>query len=315
MITRNSHTPRGLASRTAIAVAIATALLAGCASAPTKSTGAIDARNKLTQLQANPDLASRATVALKDADTAVRAAEAPQKDKVLAQHLALIADRKVETARALAQTALAEDQRTALNEQREKARLDSRTNEADAAKVQAAMARADSAEQKLAADQSKAEADAARNDAANAQQQAADLQRQALEMQRQIEEMNAKVTERGVVLTLGDVLFTTGQANLKAGSTGNLNKLVKFLGDHPDRTVVIEGYTDNVGSDASNQRLSERRADSVKAYLLAQGVGSTRLTAVGRGETEAVADNESAEGRQQNRRVEIVISNTPTASR
>jgi outer membrane protein OmpA-like peptidoglycan-associated protein len=315
MITRNPIMRRGLASRTAIAVAITTALLAGCASAPMKSTGAMDARSKLTQLQSNPDLANRATVAIKDADTAVRAAEMPQKDKVLEQHLAMIADRKVETARALAQTALAEDQRTALNEQREKARLDSRTNEADAAKAQAETARADSAEQKLAADQSKADADAARTDAANAQQQAADLQRQALEMQRQIEEMNAKVTERGVVLTLGDVLFTTGQANLKSGSTSNLNKLVKFLGDHADRTVVIEGYTDNVGSDASNQRLSERRADSVKAFLLAQGVSSTRLTAVGRGESDAVADNDSAEGRQQNRRVEIVISNTPTASR
>jgi outer membrane protein OmpA-like peptidoglycan-associated protein len=314
MITRNSQVSRGFAGRTTIAIAVA-ALIAGCASAPTKSPGAIDARNKLSQLQSNSDLANRATVAIKDADTAVRAAEVPQKDKALAAHLALIADLKVETARALAQTALAEDQRTALNEQREKARLDARTNEADAAQVQAAMARADSAEQKLAANQSKADADAARTEAANAQQQAADAQQQAAELQRQIEEMNAKVTERGVVLTLGDVLFTTGQANLKAGSTGNLNKLVKFLGDHADRTVVIEGHTDNVGSDASNQRLSERRADSVKAYLLAQGVSSTRLTAVGRGEGDAIADNDSAEGRQQNRRVEIVISNAPTAAR
>jgi outer membrane protein OmpA-like peptidoglycan-associated protein len=314
MITRIPHTFGKTAGRTGIALAVAGALLAGCATAPMKSAAAIDARNKLIQLQANPDLASRAPVAMKDADTAVRAAETPQKDPALAAHLALIADRKVEIARALAQTARAEDQRTALTEQREKVRLDSRTHEADAAKIQTAIARADSAEQKLAAEQSKADATAARTDAANSQQQTADLQRRAADLQRQIDEMHAKVTERGVVLTLGDVLFTTGKADLKAASTGNLNKLVAFLGKYPERTVVVEGYTDNVGSDAYNQGLSERRADGVKAYLIGQGIGATRLTAVGKGKNDAVADNDSAEGRQQNRRVEVVISNAPVAS-
>ena len=314
MITKNPGTRFGTVSRTAIALAVASVLLSACASVPTKSAGAIDARNKLTQLQSNPELANRVPVAMKDADAAVRAAETPQTDEPLARHLALIADRKVETAKALAETARAEDQRTALNEQREKSRLDSRTQEADAAKLQTAIARADSAEQKLAADRSRADADAARTDAASSQQQNADLQRQAAELQRQIEEMNAKVTDRGVVLTLGDVLFTTGRADLKAASTGNLNKLVTFLGAHPERTVVVEGHTDNVGSDAYNQGLSERRADGVKAYLIGQGVSSTRLTAVGKGKTNAVAGNDSAEGRQQNRRVEVVISNVPAAS-
>jgi outer membrane protein OmpA-like peptidoglycan-associated protein len=308
MISRNLNHTRRTASRTAVALAVTAALLAGCATAPKPSAGAIDARNKLSQLQSNPDLANRAAVAMKDADKAVRAAELPQKDKALEQHLALIADRKVATARALAETALSESQRTALHEQREKARLDSRTREADAAKLQTAIARADSAEQKLAADQSKAEADAARTDAANSQQQTAALQRQ-------LEEMNAKVTDRGVVLTLGDVLFTSGKADLKAASTGNLIKLAKFLGEYPERTVMVEGHTDNVGSDEYNQALSERRADGVKAYLVAQGVSAGRLTAVGKGKSVAIADNGSAEGRQQNRRVEVVVSNTPIASR
>jgi outer membrane protein OmpA-like peptidoglycan-associated protein len=314
MITKIPHTFGRAVGRTAIALAVASALLASCASVPMKSPGAIDARNKLTQLQSNPDLANRASIAMKDAEAAVRAAEQPQTDEPLARHLALMADRKIETARALAETALAEDQRTALNEQREKARLDSRTQEADAAKIQAANARADSAEQKLAAEQSKADANAARTDAASSQQQTADLQRQATDLQRQIEEMHAKVTDRGVVLTLGDVLFTTGKADLKAASTGNLNKLVKFLADHPERTVLIEGYTDNVGSDVYNQGLSERRADGVKAYLVGQGVSAAHLNAVGKGESDAIADNDSAEGRQQNRRVEVVISNAPAAS-
>jgi outer membrane protein OmpA-like peptidoglycan-associated protein len=301
--------------RTLIAAAIAAALLAGCAAAPPKSTAPIDARVKLSQLQSNPDLANRAAVAIKDAEAAVRAAEKPQKDKPLVQHLKVIADRKVETAKSLAETEFAESQRTALNEQREKARLDSRTQEADSAKVQAALARAETAEQKLAAEQAKAEADLARNDAALSQQQAAELLRQAADQQRQIEEMQAKVTDRGVVLTLGDVLFTSGKAELKSAATGNLNKLAKFLGDYPDRTAVVEGYTDDVGSDEYNQGLSERRAGGVKAYLVGQGVSAARLTAVGKGETGAVAGNDSAEGRQQNRRVEIVISNPTTASR
>jgi outer membrane protein OmpA-like peptidoglycan-associated protein len=238
---------------------------------------------------------------------AVRAAEKPQTDEPLARHLVYIADRKVDTAKALAETALAEDQRTALNEQREKLRLDSRTREADLAKGQVAAARADSAEQKLAADQSRADADAARTAAASSQQQSAELQRQ-------IDEMHAKVTDRGVVLTLGDVLFTSGQADLKTAATGNLNKLVSFLNQYPDRTVVVEGYTDSVGTDDYNQGLSERRADSVKSYLVRQGVGAQRLSALGKGKQDPIAGNDSAGGRQQNRRVEVVISNPAAAA-
>jgi outer membrane protein OmpA-like peptidoglycan-associated protein len=293
--------------KTLIAIAVATAILTGCATAPAKPDGAAAVRNKLIQLQSNAQLADRAPVAMKVAEMAVRAAEQPQTDEPLARHLVFIADRKVDTAKALAETALAEDQRTALNEQREKARLDSRTREADAAKGQVAAARADSAEQKLAADQSRADADAARAASASSQQQSAELQRQ-------IDEMHAKITDRGVVLTLGDVLFMSGQANLKTAATGNLNKLVAFLNKYPNRTVVIEGYTDSVGTDDYNQGLSERRADGVKSYLEGQGVGARRLTALGKGKSDPVAGNDSADGRQQNRRVEVVISNPAAAS-
>ena len=132
-------------------------------------------------------------------------------------------------------------------------------------------------------------------------------------MQQQLEDMHAKVTERGVVLTLGDVLFTTGKADLKAAGTGNLNKLVAFLGQYPNRTVLIEGYTDDLGSNDYNQGLSQRRADGVKSYLVGQGVSIVRLTSLGKGESDPVADNNSSEGRQLNRRVEVVINNPPAA--
>jgi outer membrane protein OmpA-like peptidoglycan-associated protein len=277
-----------------VATTVASILLAACAAAPVKPDGATQARAKLTQLQSDPNLATRAPVAMKEADSAVRDAEQPQVDKDLGAYRVYMADRKVDTARAQAETSFAEDQRVTLSAERDKARLDARTREADVAKGQVASARGD--------------ANAAQAAAASSEQQAAELQRQ-------IDALQAKATDRGLVLTLGDVLFATGRADLKSGASGNLNKLVAFLNKYPDRTVVIEGYTDNVGSEDYNQALSERRADSVKSYLAEQGIGAMRLSAAGKGESDAVGSNDSATGRQQNRRVEVIISNPSAALR
>ena len=295
--------------KTLIGAAVASILLAACTTAPVKPDGAAEARVKLTQLQSDPNLASRAAAAIKDADAAVRPAEQPEADNEVAANRVYLADRKVDTARALAETRFAEDQRAVITAQRDSARLDARTHEADAAKDQVATAKAENAAQRVAADQ-------ARSDAANAAQvAAASSEQQAAELQRQIDVLQAKPTDRGLVLTLGDVLFTTGRADLKPGAAGNLNKLVAFLNKYPDRSVTIQGYTDSVGSEDYNQRLSERRADSVKSYLAEQGISSMRLSARGKGRSDPVADNESAAGRQQNRRVEVIISNQATALR
>jgi len=284
----NTVSPSGInLVKTLVATTVASVLLAACAVAPLKPGGAAEVRNKLTQLQSDPNLTNRAPLAIKEADAAVRAAEQPQTDKELGAHLVYMADRKVEIARAQADTSLAEDQRAALSAQREKARLDARTHEADVAKGKVG---------------------AAQLAAANSEQQNAELQRQ-------IDELHAQPTDRGLVVTLGDVLFASGKADVMSGAAGNLNRLAAFLNKYPDRTVVIEGYTDNVGSEQYNQGLSERRAESVKSYLAGQGVGLLRLSASGKGESGAVADNSSATGRQQNRRVEVVISNPPAASR
>ena len=287
--------------RPLIAVAVAATLFAGCASIPKHPAGSEQVRAKLTALQSEPTLANRAQVAIKDAEGAVVLAEMTEKDLVLAAHRVYIADRKVDTARALAETSFSEQERTALNEQAEKARLDSRTREADVAKTDALVARAESAEQKVAANSARSDADAAQL-AANASQL------QAAELQRQLEVLQARPTDRGLVLTLGDTLFATGKSEIKSGATANLDRLTAFMNEYPKRTAAIEGYTDSMGSDEMNQSLSERRADAVKRYLIDQGVGSARLTSTGRGESSPVADNESAAGRQQNRRVEVVIS-------
>ncbi len=293
--------------RLLIVVAAAAALLAGCAAAPVKPEGAAQARSKLTQLQADPDLASRAPIAIEEADRAVRIAETPQPDVALTMHRIYMAERKVDIARALAETRFAEDQRGALSQQRDNARLDARTREADAAKKQAAMAMAENARQKAVMDQARDAADAARLAAASSEAKSA-------QMQREIAALQAKVTDRGLVLTLGDVLFASGKAALQSGASGNLNKLVAFLNKYPERSVAIEGYTDSVGSEEYNQALSQRRAEAVRSYLVGQGIGPQRLIASGMGESSPIAPNDSAAGRQQNRRVEMIIENPMTAS-
>jgi outer membrane protein OmpA-like peptidoglycan-associated protein len=287
--------------KTLIATTVAAVLLAACAAAPLKPDGAGAVRSKLTELQADPNLASRAPLAIKEADAAVRTAEQPQADKELGVHRVYLADRKVEKARAQAETRFAEDQREALSAQRESARLDARTREVDVAKNRL--------------DARTREMDVAKNQAATALVAAASSEQEATELQRQIDVLQAKVTDRGVIVTLGDVLFESGKAELREGSAGNLNKLVAFLDKYPDRVVAIEGYTDSVGSEDYNQALSQRRADSVRSYLVRQGINSARLTASGMGKTDPVASNESANGRQQNRRVAVIINNSPSALR
>ena len=291
-----------------MAAAVAAVLLAACANAPVKPEGAAHARNMLTQLQADPNLANRAPISMQQAEAAVRIAEQPETDQQLVAYRVYMADRKVETARAEAETKFAEDQRVELIAQREKVRLDARTREADLATGKVAMARAEGAEQK-------AEADAARNQADAAQAAALSAQQQAEELQRQIDTLQAKVTDRGLVLTLGDVLFATAKADLSSGANGTLNKLVAFLNKYPDRTVDIQGYTDSVGSEDYNLGLSQRRADSVRSYLVGQGIGSGRLVASGKGMSSPVAGNDTSSGRQQNRRVEVIITNPAAAMR
>jgi outer membrane protein OmpA-like peptidoglycan-associated protein len=305
-------------ARTLIAVAVAAALIAGCASTPQQPMGSAEVRAKLTQLQSNTNLANRAPVALKDAEIAVKAAETPQKDLELAAHRVYIADRKVDTARALAESSAAEAERVTLNQLSEKARLDSRTREVDRAKEDASMAkldaanaRADTAEQKVATNQARNDADAAALAAKASKDEVALAQQQASELQRQIALLQARPTDRGLVLTLGDTLFATGKSELKSGASANLDRIIAFMNEYPNRTALIEGFTDSMGADDYNQELSQRRADSVKRYLVGQGVGSGRLSANGRGENSPVADNESSAGRQQNRRVEVVISQAP----
>lgn len=122
-----------------------------------------------------------------------------------------------------------------------------------------------------------------------------------------LQEYKPEKTDRGLVLTLGDVLFATGKANLTSASEANLIKLATYLRDHPDRDILIEGYTDQVGSRTMNKGLSLRRADSIASFLEEAGVDRMRMVTKGYGEQFPQASNATAEGRQYNRRVELVI--------
>jgi len=136
---------------------------------------------------------------------------------------------------------------------------------------------------------------------------AARAQAKSRELEVALADLKASKTDRGVVITLGDVLFATGSADLKSGSRQALDKLTAFLQAYPKREVQIDGYTDNVGSADYNQGLSERRADSVRDALTRMGIARDRILTKGLGESSPVADNDTAGGRQQNRRVEVIV--------
>src|SRR5690606_21166040 len=116
-----------------------------------------------------------------------------------------------------------------------------------------------------------------------------------------------KQTERGLVMTLSGIVFETDKAALKPGAMDNIDRLAKFLKQHPERTVRIEGHTDSTGSAEHNLELSRQRAEAVRDELVARGISRDRIQTIGRGETTPIASNQTAAGRQLNRRVEIVI--------
>lgn len=335
-------------ARNLLAAAVAAALLGACSSALVKPDGADNLQIRLAQLQSDPNLGGRAPLAMQKAAQAVNAAEQPQADPVVGAHLVFMADRSILIAQADAQSEYEVAQREALGEQREEMRLRARTQEADAANARASVAQASARDQKqqadnanrratdaeaIAADQAlraeaardataQAERDAdtardataqAQHDADTARDAAAHAQHDAAELAEQIALLQARVTDHGLVLTLGDVLFSSGTATLNGGGNAHLEKLAGFLNHYPGRTAVIDGYTDSIGSDDYNQGLSERRAAAVKDYLVGQGVDASRLTASGMGKSAPVASNGTAAGRQQNRRVEVTISNPPMA--
>jgi outer membrane protein OmpA-like peptidoglycan-associated protein len=156
--------------------------------------------------------------------------------------------------------------------------------------------------------------------AAQAQQAAAQAQQAAAQAELEKQQLRAALllqfnrilpttdTARGLKANLADVLFATGKFELQPTAREALAKFSGIVIAHPGLKMQVEGYTDSVGGDTFNQTLSENRANSVRAYLIAQGIDPMSITSVGYGKSNPVASNDSPAGRQQNRRVEIIIS-------
>ncbi|MGH7664190.1 MAG: OmpA family protein [Gemmatimonadaceae bacterium] len=118
---------------------------------------------------------------------------------------------------------------------------------------------------------------------------------------------NIRETTRGLVINLSDILFDVDKATLKAGAEQNIARIAAILNQYPDYQISVEGHTDATGSDSYNQSLSERRAAAVRASLVSGGVDPSRITSKGLGEAQPIATNDTPAGRQQNRRVEVIV--------
>jgi outer membrane protein OmpA-like peptidoglycan-associated protein len=205
-----------------------------------------------------------------------------------------------ESARAAADKAKAEADAAA-----EKARA-----EADAAAARLAQERQAAEAARLAADQARAAAEAQAQQARAAADQA---EREKTELRERLrQQLNAvletRATARGLIVNISDVLFDFDRANLKPGAREKLARVAGILLTQPSLMIEVEGHTDSVGSDTYNQGLSERRASSVREYLVTQGIQPGLIAAAGLGETQPAVSNDTAAGRQQNRRVELVVS-------
>jgi outer membrane protein OmpA-like peptidoglycan-associated protein len=128
------------------------------------------------------------------------------------------------------------------------------------------------------------------------------------ELAHELAALKARETAHGLVLTLGDVLFAPGQSEPTTAAMRKLAPLVTILKDQPQRSIRIEGYTDSRGPESDNLDLSQRRADAVRDFLIDYGISPQRITARGYGEAVAVASNTTRAGRQENRRVEVIVS-------
>ena len=237
------------------------------------------------------------------ADEATRRKEQSESDAAKAQ--AAKAQAESDTVNAQAAEAQAEADAA-------KARNDSADAQAATAKAQSDMANSQaSSATALSAAQADAEQSrlAAQQAQLNAQQAETDKAAMRTKLSEQLNSiLQTRDSARGLIVSMSDVLFDTGKYSLKPGAREKLAKVAGILLAYPGLNIEVGGYTDNVGGDAMNQTLSENRAGSVRDYLVQQGVSTGSVSSRGFGNTLPVASNDSSAGRQQNRRVELLVS-------
>jgi outer membrane protein OmpA-like peptidoglycan-associated protein len=264
--------------RAALSSIVLIGVLAGCATPRGADSALEQARAAYAAAQADPAVSTHAGGQLDLAARLLREAERSSGEE--RTHRAYLAEQRARIAREVAHT---------------------RANE------QAALeARLKQTEEERATAQSRAQAAEAERDLNDK------LSAHVRRLQAQVAELQARETERGWILTLGaDLLFGVGSASLKPSGRRAIADLARFMREHPERHIVIEGFTDNHGSARANQRLSERRAQVVRDALVKHGIDAERIAARGLGEAYPVASNQDPNGRSRNRRVEILIGETP----
>jgi outer membrane protein OmpA-like peptidoglycan-associated protein len=327
--------PRNAFPRFVLAAATVVAL-AACQTTDRVHADLSAASAAVAQASSDPFVSRSGALELQRARQILRQAETAwvgNRDEDLARHLAYLAQQRARTAMALGEQARAEAVMQSAAAERERIRLAARTREAELATQQARDAQSSAQAAQSSAEVAQARAQSAEASAQSAQEQAeqarqraqeqaeqarlrAEAQSQAAQrdtervaaLERDLQSLQSRQTQRGLVVTMGDVLFATGRAELFAGAQRNVDQLASVLRQYPERRVLIEGFTDSVGSAASNVTLSQRRAEAFRQALMARGVASERMEVRGHGARYPVADNRTPAGRQQNRRVEVLFS-------
>ncbi len=315
-------------------------LSAGCG--PKQNPSLETLRADIVHAKADPALVRRAPAALDDAVQALARADSAQHDgleQAEVDHTIYVARRRLEIAEAQSTEKASEEEIARIGAQRERDVSDARANGAEqrtavaqgelratqrALDEQSAQtragernnvaldARAHDAEDQAATARLNLAASERTVDEQNADARVADQHRAALELDlaRLRHELDARETERGLLFTFSnDVLFDVGRSDIKSGSRQRLDRLAGFLNSYRERYVRVDGYTDSTGGASTNMTLSRSRADAVRTLFIGEGVAADHVVATGYGAESPVASNDSSAGREQNRRVEVVVLN------
>ncbi len=319
--------PRGFFRATpALVLAFA---LGACSTTAPRPAELDKARSAVDHAQSTPTVSAYAGAELKDAVDTYRRAESlfrKDGDTTEVRNLAHLARQRAAAARETAERREAEQKAAPATSGQQGMKAEARSAEATAAgrdaqlaSMQAEAARSAQAPAEVPAPapapaQTQDQAEAARRQAVLSQQSAEYARLRARGAQprnewidAELRELYAAKSERGTVITMNDVLFDAGSAGLRPGGVRLVARIATLLREYPERTIAIEGFTDSVGDDAINKALSERRADAVRAALMDAGIQGNRIVTRGYGAAFPVASNDTAEGRQRNRRVEVVI--------
>jgi len=265
--------------------------IAGCATNHGPSDKLQELESQYDQLESQPTVTDYAPVALKEAEESIAKVKSLEKegaDKSTIDHYQYLAQIKLDTAREVAKYKRAEASIADAEVRRKDALLNAKEDEVNSLRNRAELAEYKATKSANAAREMAAKADA---------------------LAKTLENFSATQSDRGLVLTMGNILFELDKSDLKPGAERTLEKVAIFLAEYSNRSVLVEGFTDSLGAADYNQKLSEKRAESVVAELEKLGISSSRLSAKGYGEDYPVASNSSNAGRQQNRRVELIIAN------